>query len=53
MTVDYLSTLNQGGSGLNVTQIVDSLVEAEQAPKENQIQSKLIQKILLFLQLVK
>ena len=41
MTVDYLSTLNQGGSGLNVTQIVDSLVEAEQAPKENQIQSKI------------
>ena len=41
MTVDYLSAINQGGSGLNVTQIVDSLVEAEQAPKENQIQSKI------------
>lgn len=41
MTVDYLSAINQGGSGLNVTQIVDSLVEAEQAPKESQIQSKI------------
>ena len=39
--VDYLSAINQRGSGLNVTQIVDSLVEAEQAPKENQIQSKI------------
>ena len=29
MSVDYLSTINQGGSGLNITQIVDSLVEAE------------------------
>ncbi len=41
MTVDYLSALNQGGSGLNVTQIVDSLVQAEQVPQENQIQSKI------------
>ena len=41
MAVDYLSAINQGGSGLNVTQIVDSLVEAEKAPQENQIQSKI------------
>ncbi|MDA9657550.1 flagellar filament capping protein FliD [Alphaproteobacteria bacterium] len=41
MTVDYLSAINQGGSGLNITQIVDSLVEAEQAPQENQIQNKI------------
>ena len=41
MTVDYLSAINQGGSGLNITQIVDSLVQAEQAPQENQIQSKI------------
>ena len=41
MAVDYLSAINQGGSGLNVTQIVDSLVQAEQAPQENQIQSKI------------
>ena len=41
MAVDYLSTINQGGSGLNITQIVDSLVEAEQAPQENQIQTKI------------
>ena len=41
MTVDYLSAINQGGSGLNITQIVDSLVQAEQVPQENQIQSKI------------
>ncbi len=41
MTVDYLSAINQGGSGLNITQIVESLVQAEQAPQENQIQSKI------------
>ena len=41
MAVDYLSAINQRGSGLNITQIVDSLVEAEQAPQENQIQSKI------------
>ena len=41
MAVDYLSAINQGGSGLNITQIVDSLVEAEQVPQENQIQSKI------------
>ena len=41
MAVDYLSAINQGGSGLNITQIVDSLVEAEQTPQENQIQSKI------------
>ncbi len=41
MAVDYLSAINQGGSGLNVTQIVDSLVQAEQVPQENQIQSKI------------
>lgn len=41
MAVDYLSTINQGGSGLNISQIVDGLVEAEQVPQENQIQSKI------------
>ena len=41
MAVDYLSAINQGGSGLNITQIVDSLVEAEQAPQEDQIQNKI------------
>ena len=40
-SVDYLSTINQGGSGLNITQIVDSLVSAEKTPQENQIQSKI------------
>ena len=35
MAVDYLSALNSKGSGLNITQIVDSLVEAEVAPKRN------------------
>ena len=41
MAVDYLSAINQGGSGLNITQIVDSLVDAEQTPQENQIQTKI------------
>ena len=36
MAVDYLSALN-AGSGLNVTQIVDALVEAERAPKQTKI----------------
>ena len=38
MAVDYLSAINQGGSGLNITQIVDSLVDAEKAPQEDKIQ---------------
>ena len=41
MTVDYLSAINQGGSGLNITQIVDSLVDAEKVPQENAIQTKI------------
>ena len=41
MAVDYLSAINQGGSGLNITQIVDSLVEAEKTPQESAIQSKI------------
>ena len=41
MTVDYLSTLNSSGSGLNITQIVDSLVQAEKDPQENIIQTKI------------
>ena len=40
-TVDYLSAINQGGSGLNITQIVDSLVDAEKTPQENAIQTKI------------
>ena len=39
--VDYLSAINSSGSGLNITQIVDSLVEAEKTPQENAIQSKI------------
>ena len=34
MAVDYLSTLNSKGSGLNITQIVDSLVDAEKIPQK-------------------
>ena len=41
MAVDYLSSINQGGSGLNITQIVDSLVAAENDPQAAQIQSKI------------
>lgn len=40
MAVDYLSSLNVG-SGLNTTQIVDSLIEAEKAPREKPIQDVL------------
>ncbi|MDA8536853.1 flagellar filament capping protein FliD [Alphaproteobacteria bacterium] len=36
MAVDYLSALN-AGSGLNVTQIVDALVDAERTPKQTKI----------------
>lgn len=37
MAVDYLSALNSSGSGLNVTQIVDSLVAAEIQPQRELI----------------
>ena len=40
MAVDYLSALNVG-SGLNVTQIVDAIVEAEKVPQETIIQKKM------------
>ena len=36
MAPDYLSALN-AGSGLNVTQIVDALVDAERVPKQEKI----------------
>ena len=39
MAVDYLSTLN-AGSGLNTTEIIDALVNAERAPQENIISKK-------------
>ena len=39
MAVDYLSSLN-AGSGLNNTEIIESLVNAERAPKENLINNK-------------
>ena len=35
-TVDYLSALNVG-SGLNTTEIIDALVEAERAPVAGEI----------------
>lgn len=37
MAVDYLSTINSNGSGLNISQIVDSLVQAEVQPKRSLI----------------
>lgn len=40
MTVDYLSTLNSKGSGLNVTQLVDSIVNAEIEPAKALINDK-------------
>jgi flagellar hook-associated protein 2 len=44
MSVDYLSALNNQGSGLNITQIVDSLVQAETAPLTSQIDKKISKK---------
>ncbi len=41
MAVDYISALNQNGSGLNITQIVDSLVEAETTPEKDRINKKI------------
>ncbi len=41
MAVDYLSTLNSKGSGLNITQIVDSLVDAEKVPQKEIIENKI------------
>ncbi|MAK10897.1 MAG: hypothetical protein CBC43_003250 [Rhizobiales bacterium TMED83] len=41
MSVDYLSALNSKGSGLNITQIVDSLVQAETAPQKDLLQAKI------------
>ncbi|WP_298676245.1 flagellar filament capping protein FliD [uncultured Lentibacter sp.] len=40
MAVDYLSTLNSKGSGLNITQLVDSIVAAETEPAKNLINEK-------------
>ena len=44
MAVDYLSALNTKGSGLNITQIVDSLVEAEIAPQQDALNKKIEEK---------
>lgn len=44
MAVDYLSAINKQGSGLNITQIVDSLVQAETAPISSRIQKNIDQK---------
>ena len=44
MTVDYLSAINKQGSGLNITQIVDSLVQAETAPLLSRIQNNIEEK---------
>ena len=41
--VDYISALN-AGSGLNTTQIVDTLVEAEILPKQNKINEQVEEK---------
>ena len=41
MAIDYISAINQNGSGLNITQIVDSLVEAETTPEKERINKKI------------
>jgi flagellar hook-associated protein 2 len=46
MAVDYLSALNSKGSGLNITQLVDTLTAAEVEPKRGQITDR-IEKIEL------
>ena len=46
MAVDYISAINQNGSGLNITQIVESLVEAETKPKKDNINDKIDSKNL-------
>ena len=40
-SVDYLNALNSKGSGLNITQIVDSLVDAEKTPQKEMIETKI------------
>ena len=44
-SVDYVSAINTKGSGLNITQIVESLVEAETRPKRDLVDKKLKIKI--------
>ena len=44
MAVDYLSAINKQGSGLNITQIVDSIVQAETAPVASRIQKNIDEK---------
>ncbi|MDG2473955.1 MAG: flagellar filament capping protein FliD [Paracoccaceae bacterium] len=44
MAIDYLSALNTKGSGLNITQIVDSLVEADVAPKKDALNKQISEK---------
>ena len=44
MAIDYLSALNTKGSGLNITQIVDSLVEADVAPKKDNLNKQITKK---------
>ena len=46
MAVDYLSAINSSGSGLNISQIVTSLVEAETAPEQNSINKNIEAKTL-------
>ena len=52
MAVDYLSAINQRGSGLNVTQIVDALSKLLHHRKIK-FNLKLMQEILPFLPLEK
>lgn len=40
MPVDYLSTLNSKGSGLNITQLVDTLTAAEVGPKRGEVAAR-------------
>ncbi len=52
MATDYLSALNVG-SGLNTTEIIDSIVNAERAPQEAAINKGKDRKTFKFLVLAK
>ena len=44
MAIGYLSALNTKGSGLNITQIVDSLVDADVMPKKDALNKQIKEK---------
>lgn len=41
MSIDYLKSLNTNGSGLNLSEITNSLVDAEIVPKQNRVEDNI------------